>query len=288
MNYEFKFKTDLGVKRDHNEDAFGFIETNDLTVFIVCDGMGGHAAGEVASKIAVDTIKEVIQNSVGEEPNVRLVRATNKSNRKVREYSENNPDMKGLGTTAAIIALESADSKKIFNNQYAPGALLKAEISNFKENKNPLTTDSPTPDTRHLKPAIYTAHVGDSRIYKISGEKIEQIGKDHSQVQNLIDEGALTQKEARKSKLKHVILRALGPEENIRTEINGPIIPKPGETFLICSDGLNDMLEDNKIAKIINQNNAEKAAVKLIADANEAGGMDNITVCVIKFTENFS
>ena len=255
MKYELKFKTDVGKKRDHNEDAFGFVETDDLTVYIVCDGMGGHAAGEVASKIAVDTIKEIIENSVGEEPNVRLAKAIKESNRKIREYAKNNLGTKGLGTTVVMVAMDNGSQR--------------------------------TEDRGRIM-ELYTAHVGDSRIYRISGKKIKQIGKDHSQVQKLIDEGALTLEEARGSRLKNVLLQALGSEEQIKTEIHGPITPKPGDVFLLCSDGLNDMLEDNKIAKIVSQNNAEKAAEKLITAANEAGGKDNITVGVVKFEKTQS
>ena len=286
MNYELKFKTDVGKKRDHNEDAFGFVETDDLTVYIVCDGMGGHAAGEVASKIAVDTIKEVIQNSVGEEPNVRLARATKESNRKIREYAENNPKAKGMGTTVVMLAVNhlniqyptrnnQLESERGTSKQYSSEE--EIPLAPFKKGGIPIADHQlPTTD-------LYTAHVGDSRIYKISGKKIEQIGKDHSQVQKLIDEGALTPEEARKSRLRNVLLQALGSEEQIKTEIHGPITPKSGDAFLLCSDGLNDMLEDSEIAKIISKNNAEKAAEKLITAANAAGGKDNITVCIVKF-----
>jgi len=158
------------------------------------------------------------------------------------------PEAKGMGTTVVMIAIETEDGGQ----------------------RLPIT-------------GLFTAHIGDSRIYKISGKEIEQIGKDHSQVQKLIDEGALTPAEARKSRLKNIILQALGSDEQIETEIHGPIDLKPGDAFLLCSDGLNDMLEDEEIAKIVSKNPAEKAVKKLIDAANEAGGKDNITVCVIKF-----
>ena len=285
MNYELKFKTDVGKKRDHNEDAFGVVETDDLTVYIVCDGMGGHAAGEVASKIAVDTIKEVIENSVGEEPNIRLARATKESNRKIREYAENNSGAKGMGTTVVMVAIEHLNIQ--YEHENTCNFIPTRNVQYSSEEEVPLAPFKkggiPTADHRPPTTDLYTAHVGDSRIYRISGKKIEQIGKDHSQVQKLIDEGALTPEEARQSRLKNVLLQALGSEEEIKTEIHGPITPKPGDAFLLCSDGLNDMLEDNKIAKIVSKNNAEQAAEKLINAANEAGGKDNITVCIVKF-----
>ena len=236
--------TNVGKVRKQNEDNLGYAETPNGDVFVVCDGMGGHVGGRVASSIAVDAIMEYF----GSEKKLYITEAMEEAiryaNRKIYEKAEEEPELKGMGTTIVLTV--------------------------FQEDK------------------AYIAHVGDSRIYLFSNEKLYRITKDHSHVQQLVDIGAITPKEAETHPKKNIILKALGINEDVEPEVQkDPLLLKNGDILLMCSDGLSDMVNDNKIEATLQQtDNVKKAGEELMQLALDAGGKDNITLQLIKISKS--
>lgn len=242
-------RTDKGRVREHNEDSIGIDES--LGLAVLADGMGGCQAGEVASKMAVQSIMEELSTVFKTQPSqhrhanhhyhsatVRLEQAVLKSNQFIYHKAEEKKNYQGMGTT--VIAA-------LFNN--------------------------------HL---ISIAHVGDSRLYRIRGETFCQITKDHSVRQELIDCGYYTPEQARRSHNKNLVTRALGVSKNVAVEIQEHSMLAQ-DIYLLCSDGLNDMIDDCEIHTIIsNANTFEEAAQSLINAANEKGGKDNISLILIR------
>lgn len=244
--------TDTGRKRNLNEDS---IEVNEpLRLFAVADGMGGHAAGEVASRTAIHTIREF----VGQTPIYRdmhwplgvhdpfnlgeniLQTAVELANLRLCQLSSQNEVYNGMGTTLAAI--------------YAP-------------------------DRR-----VHIAHVGDSRVYRRRGGHLEQLTSDHSWVNEQIKRNLITEDEARNHRWRNIITRALGNHRE-KLEIDLKSVPiQPGDVFLLCSDGLTGMVDDQAIAEILDQagEDLEVASDALVQAANEAGGEDNISVVLIQ------
>ena len=230
-------KTDKGLIRENNEDAF-YVDVK-KGIFIVADGMGGHNAGEVASQMAVDEIKKYLNSQEINNLSQILKQAIIKANEAIYEKAEKDPNLEGMGTTVVVA---------IINNK----------------NKN-----------------LHIAHVGDSRAYILTKKGLKQITDDHSLVNEWVKEGKITLEEARFHPMRNVITRALGVKKEVEVEIN--TIPYQGESILLCTDGLTDMLEDKEIEEIIKNNPDPKEACKaLIEEANKKGGKDNITVILIK------
>lgn len=228
-------KSDVGLKRSNNEDAF--VLKPELGLFVVADGMGGAASGEVASRIFSDTALEVF-SGVSKRSEADTVEAIQKTfqlaHEKILFSSQQNPIHKGMGCTAEVVAF--------YNNNYVIG------------------------------------HVGDSRTYLFRQGQLRQITRDHSLVQEQIDQGLISTLEARTHSLKHVILRAVGTNETLALDIiKGKSLP--GDIFLLCSDGLTDMVEDDVIQQSLAPSlNLDKKVERLIDSAKSAGGYDNITV----------
>ena len=251
MEITFGARTDTGKKRTNNED--NFCAEKDLGLFLVVDGIGGHFAGEVASEMAANTIKEYIKKIFGGKktkilgeynPGIskianQLVSGIRLANRMIYEASQNKNKYRGMGTTLAA--------------------------------------------TLFLKHRVIIAHVGDSRIYLIRNNDIKQLTEDHSLVSQQLKIGLITEQEAKNSQMKNVIVRALGAFGSIEVDTS-EIIPFKNDCFLLCSDGLTDLVEDSKILKIVGDNieDLDRACVQLIALANERGGDDNITVLIVK------
>ena len=233
--------TDIGKKREINEDNF-FVYNNDLILCgFVADGMGGHEAGEVASKMAVDIIKSSLEKGFDGamdyvEAGELIRQAYIETNYRIYEYSVNNGIVRGMGTTSTFAMIYQGK--------------------------------------------LITVHVGDSRVYK-KGEEMVCVTKDHSYVQELISRGEITKEQAKHHPQRNYITRAMGIEETIKIDVG--ITPYNGETILICSDGLTNMVSEDDIFKIISENNdLQRAAEDLVKTANENGGMDNITVVLLK------
>lgn len=236
--------TDIGLKRSRNEDSIGFIEIEDGYVFVVCDGMGGHEGGEIASKTAVRAIIEFLNSTKIENVSVSLHQAITFANKEIYSTAINRPDLKGMGTTVVVLLI--------------------------------------------YKDEIYTAHVGDSRIYALSDKQFFQISKDHSVVQEMIDNGIIQPHEAENHPRKNEITRALGVKQEVIPAINNKVLKaKVGDRFVICSDGLHGMINTLTFSTTVQQfTNPDECAGKLIALAKEGGGDDNISVQIIDISES--
>lgn len=247
-------QTNVGRKRAHNEDNLVLVEAENL--FVVADGMGGHASGEVASQIAVESISDFFRRSsendeitwpYKEEKGLRyeenrLVTGIKLSNLRVFETASSDKALKGMGTT-------------IVSALFTEGT-------------------------------AYMGHVGDSRGYRIRDGAIEQVTEDHSLLNDYIKANKLTPEEIEAFPHKNVIVRALGMRDTVRVDISR-LNPKTNDIFLLCSDGLSGMVKDPDMLSIVEAANGDMdaAATALIAAANENGGVDNVTVILIKITE---
>ena len=247
-------KTDVGRRRDHNEDSIGSEPGRGLAV--LADGMGGYKAGEVASAIAVNSIlgelAETLESlEAGEDENgygpetVAIRAAVVNANRAIYRTAQNQPQYKGMGTTL-VMALLYDDRMTV-------------------------------------------AHVGDSRMYRFRDGILEQVTIDHTLMQELIDRGFYTPEEARNSRNKNLVTRALGIDEQVTVDVQEDVVLKD-DILLLCSDGLNDMVEDKEICLTLKNfsDNLEAAAEELISKANENGGNDNISVILVKALESFA
>jgi protein phosphatase len=255
-------RTDVGRTREHNEDAFLIADlTTDHaalddrleehvvgergTLFMVADGMGGAAAGEIASAMAVETVLEEIRSrwlaNDRHDPEsfaAALKIATDVANSRIHRMATEQPEYRGMGTTATIAGL--------------------------------------------LGDTLYVAQVGDSRAYVVRDGRARQITKDQSLMQRLIDAGEITEEEAEQSERRNIILHALGPEPSIRTDITHQQLRR-GDTIVICSDGLSGLVRPDEIARVVSyERDLKKVCKRLIDRANENGGPDNITVVVAR------
>ncbi len=227
-------KSDTGLRRSNNEDAF--VVDPDRGYASVADGMGGQAAGEVASRIFIETVTDVFSDArpVSEEEYLQLVRdAFRLSNERIVSAAAENPQQRGMGCTGEVAAF--------FSGGYVLG------------------------------------HVGDSRTYLFRAGELRQITLDHSLVQEQVDQGLITPAEARTHSLRHVLSRAVGTREELAVDlIRGKTMP--GDIFLLCSDGLTDMVEDGAIRDALSiPGGLQRKVDRLISLALSAGGYDNIT-----------
>lgn len=229
--------TDIGKRRKINEDNYYVNKSNSFPYAVVADGMGGHQAGEVASKMLVDIIRERLNEGLSEELDYVEVgelirRAFISANSLIYNYAKTHYQVMGMGTTATLAM--------IYQNK------------------------------------IITAHVGDSRAYKIDSD-IKQITKDHSYVQELLARGEISPEMAKNHPKKNYITRAMGAEDTVKVDIS--IIPYNGEVLVLCSDGLINYVDDDEIKQYVKKEKTLGDAAKAMADlANERGGGDNITV----------
>jgi PPM family protein phosphatase len=241
--------SDVGRQRQHNEDMF-LVDT-DAKLFIVADGMGGHAAGEVASSLAVEAIADFVTRTDEEEAtwpmpfDARLRRATNRllaalhvANRRVIDAMRTDSKLRGMGTTVVT-------------------AMIEAEVASF-------------------------AHLGDSRAYLIRRGALSRITNDHSWVFEQVQAGMLSEEEAERHPLRNVITRALGGSTDVVPDAT-EVQCEPADVFLLCSDGLTGMISDEQILQIVSENSdLETACHLLIQAANEGGGQDNITAVLVQ------
>ena len=256
-------KTDLGRTRDHNEDTF---LVADLTqgnaslqpevrdhvvgergsVFMVADGMGGAAAGEVASAMAADVILTHLKQTWATDPDAtsqkfafRLKEAVELANAKIHQHSKDHPEVRGMGTTVTVAGI--------------------------------------------LGHELYLAQVGDSRAYLIRKGEAIQLTKDQSLMQRLVEAGELTEEEAEQSERRNIILQALGPEARVKVDLTYQPLSK-GDTVVLCSDGLSGQVKKDEIAEMVNKNpDLVSLCSRLIDAANSRGGPDNITAVVARF-----
>ena len=256
-------KTDVGRSREHNEDRFLVadltrkdaslqpqVRQHDLgergSLFVVADGMGGAAAGEVASQMATDTIfAHLVKSWLAEtEPTAqrfahRLKEAVEVANASIHAHAKAHPEVRGMGTTTTAAGV--------------------------------------------LGDHLYLTQVGDSRAYLVRGGVAHQLTRDQSLMQRLVEAGELTEEEAQQSERRNIILQALGPDPKVKVDLTHQEVRR-GDVLVLCSDGLSGQVKKEEIAQTVSQaTDLATACDKLIALANERGGPDNITVVMARF-----
>ncbi|MDJ0765234.1 MAG: Stp1/IreP family PP2C-type Ser/Thr phosphatase [Myxococcota bacterium] len=239
------------MKRSHNEDTFSLFEEENL--FIVCDGMGGHASGEVASQMAVQTLKTFFKDT-REDPEMTWPYKMDRS----RRYQENR-----LITGIKLANLRIHEAAKRDSNYHGMGTTL---VSAF-----------------FVDDGVYLTHVGDSRIYRIRESKIEQITEDHSLLNDYIKMKKLTADEIQNFPHKNVIVRALGMKESVKVDSFFEV-PHSGDVYLLCTDGLSGEVSDSEILEVFQANTQDLQAAchALIEAANRNGGHDNSSVVLVR------
>jgi PPM family protein phosphatase len=239
-------RTNVGMKRAHNEDNFYLFDAERL--YLVADGMGGHASGEVASEMAVKTVAEFFERTKDDDDVTWPFKLD-----KARRYEENRL---AVGIKLANLRIFETSTKD--SSKKGMGTTI---VSIFFRNDS-----------------VYVAHVGDSRVYRVRGGEIEQMTEDHSLLNDYIKMKKLTPEEIENFPHKNVIVRALGMKETVQVDVRAEQ-PKAGDIFLLCSDGLSGMIEDADMLRIVVENgdNLEAACDKMIELANKNGGTDNIT-----------
>ncbi len=241
-------KTDVGRKRDHNED-FLLVDKN-IGLFIVCDGMGGHAAGEVASEVAAKAVLEHLQGEI-----------------RILETFESNPSKSNRGKITSLL-----EEAIVHANQKVLGIAL-----NDKEKSGMGTTIALVLVSRH---GAFIGHVGDSRIYLHRKHEVHQVTEDHSLVNTLVQKGMLTKEQAESHPNANVITRAVGVQEYVEPEVVF-LDTELDDRFIICSDGLSDYASKNDLRKYSAGSDVATLPKKLIDYANAMGGKDNITAIIV-------
>lgn len=237
--------SDVGLRRSNNQDSFRQVMagTDDQWqsrghLFMVADGMGAHAAGELASKMAVDTVALSYYKLPDRSPAEALRKAIEEANAKIHGAGQANPDFKGMGTTSSALAL------------LPEGALV--------------------------------AHVGDSRVYRLRGNRLEQLSFDHSLVWEMMAGNKLSEAEMPGYIPKNIITRSLGPTDKVQVDLEGPFLLAVGDTFLLCSDGLSGPVGDTDLGVVLATLPPGEAVRALVDLANLRGGPDNITVLIAR------
>ena len=256
-------RTDVGRTREHNEDAFVVadltrgnatlqpeVRTHEVgdrgSLFMVADGMGGAAAGEIASAMAIEVVLRELTEALSsaDAPDKEtyassLKRATAAANAQIHAFALDHPEYRGMGTTATVAAV--------------------------------------------LGDTLFLSQVGDSRAYLVRDGVARQITKDQSLMQKLIEAGEITEEEAEHSERRNIILQALGPEANIRVDLTHQQVRR-GDVLVLCSDGLSGQVRIDEIAQVATEEPDLMAVCKTLIDrANENGGPDNITVIAVRF-----
>ena len=250
MEIEFGARSDVGRMRQNNEDAFRVAP--EIGLFVLSDGMGGQSSGEVASRLASETVvahcREASQNpslpiagkhieGISEAGN-RLASAIRLANRAVYQAAQQNALQAGMGATLVAVML--------------------------------------------TEERVNIAHVGDSRVYRFRNGKLESLTQDHSFIAEQVRQGLMTEQEANNSNLQNVLLRAVGVDAEVEVEVNEELLAED-DALLLCSDGLTKELSDDQIANVLDEiDDPQAAADQLIKLANDAGGSDNISVIVLR------
>ena len=250
MRITYAGDTHVGLKREHNEDSLLIYPEESL--FVVADGMGGHASGEIASRLAIDTMKSFFQDTSQDEEITwpfqsedldyngnRLITAIKLGNQRIHESSASRLQLRGMGTT--VVALHHADGN------------------------------------------LYVAHVGDSRCYRFSEGKLLRLTEDHSLLNDFRRSLSLTPEEERNFPHKNIIVRALGMKDLVDVDMQ-QVKPRVGELYLLCSDGLCGEVDEVEIERALQEeDNLVKLCHRLVQMANDTGGKDNVTVVLVRF-----
>ena len=261
LRYELRSKlksvllTDTGKVREHNEDTIG--SEPDIALFVLADGMGGYNAGEVASGIAVKTIINLVRESY----QVQELEGTDRATGYMRP---------SIILRDAILRANKIIHQTSKTQPQCEGMGTTVVAALYYDDK------------------IITAHVGDSRLYRLRGDRFEQLTMDHSLLQELVDRGFYSQEEAARSTNKNYVTRALGVEPTVEVELHEHPCEK-GDFYVFCSDGLSDMVEDEDIHLTIStfNDNLETIVKQLVQLSNEHGGRDNISVIMTQVIDSF-
>jgi protein phosphatase len=239
---EFASASDAGQVRQNNEDSWGeFVDPTGARLLVVCDGMGGHQAGERASREAVAKIGEVF-GTHSDSPGERLRAAFEAANGHVHRLASERAELRGMGTTGVALVLDGSRQ-------------------------------------------AWVAHVGDSRAYRVRGGVAEQLTRDHSLVARMVAEGTVSEEEAVAHPLRNEILRSLGIDADVEVDVQAVDVD-PGDSFVLCSDGLYDVVSAADIAAVVARSGpAAQVAQKLVDLANSRGAPDNVTVQVARLPE---
>lgn len=248
-------RTHTGRVRGHNEDYIG--EESEIGLVVLADGMGGYKGGEIASAIAVNTIMEELKNVI---PALRPGEIDEQTG-----YSR-----ESLAARQSIIRANETIYKTSQSQPQYQGMGTTVVLGIFYNNH------------------VTIAHVGDSRMYRFRDDRLEQVTVDHTLLQELVDRGFCSQQEARESLNKNLVTRALGIENSVAVDIQEDLV-LPGDIYLLCSDGLNDMVDDAVIREAAKAygDNLDRLADKLISLANENGGKDNVSVLLARANYEF-
>jgi protein phosphatase len=237
--------TDTGMRRTNNQDSLAVVRATTAEVFktrghvfMVADGMGAHAVGELASKLACDYIPHTYLKAKNLPPADALTKAYQDVGSQIYSKAAANPDFHRMGTTCSTLVL------------YPAGALI--------------------------------AHVGDSRVYRVRGGRIDQLSFDHSLVWELVRKGHMKRDQAQKAYPKNVITRSLGPEPSVEVDIEGPYAVEPGDVYVLCSDGLSGMVDDPEIGAWASNFHPEEAVRFLMHLSNLRGGTDNTSLVLVR------
>jgi len=240
--------SDVGMRRASNQDSMAVALADSTAqwqrhghLLVVADGMGAHAAGELASQLATDTIPHYYQKQSADSPSDAIFAAVREANRVIHDKGQDTVDFHGMGTTCSCLVLLPA------------GALV--------------------------------AHVGDSRVYRLRGDRLEQLTFDHSLVWEMAAAGHATEEDVPAYVPKNVITRSLGPHPTVAIDIEGPFAFEAGDRFLLCSDGLTGPLKPELVGMVLASLSPDEAAQTLVDLANLLGGPDNITVVVAEVVD---
>lgn len=235
--------TDVGRRREENQDSFGLIESDNYKIYIVADGMGGAKGGAVASQLAIKTIREELKNYSVVTPDI-LSEIILEANDAIFQHSLEDPALSGMGTTIVVFLFVGT--------------------------------------------ALHILHVGDSRAYRLRLGKLERLTEDHTLVSELVKAGAISESQAENHPVSHMLTRSLGPSTEVRVDCvtlkDGPV---RGDKYLLCSDGLYNMVSQEKMREILSSKSSDEAVELLLSEANKNGGTDNITVLVVQVTDNY-
>jgi PPM family protein phosphatase len=240
-------KTDLGRVRENNEDKFEYYVTEDPRllaskghIYVVCDGMGGHEAGQIASELTCKTFIDVYLNHPSNDPFVALTAAVVASNRFVLDNARTFPKRRGMGTTLTGLIL--------------------------------------------LQDQAYAVNVGDSRVYRMRDGELTRLTMDHTVIEEYVKLGMLTVEQAAVHPQKHVLTRAVGGEPDVKPDVDMYDL-KAGDTYLLCSDGVINHVEDPQIGDLLRAKAPAEAAWSIVGQALQGGGSDNTTVLVVRVDE---
>ncbi len=242
---EYAALTDVGLRRGNNQDSFAVALAGDDSdwhrrghLLMVADGMGAHAAGELASKMACESVPHTYRKSLDRSAAEALRHAVATANINIHNRGQANAEFQGMGTTCSSLVL--------------------------------------------LPRHAIVAHVGDSRVYRLRGGKLEQLTFDHSLVWEMMAAGQMPRGEVANFIPKNIITRSLGPHADVQIDMEGPFPLEPGDTFLLCSDGLSGQLKDEELGALLLTLSPSEAVRVLVDVANLRGGPDNITVIVAR------